>query len=161
MGEYAATIRWQGDPQAAYARGQYSRVHEWHFDGGSVVRASASPKLVRAPWSAADAVDPEEAFVAALSSCHMLWFLSIAAGAGFVVERYEDDAVGRMAADAAGRIGFTEVVLRPRVAFAGTPPDASGIEALHAQAHASCFIAHSVTARVRIESGDGAAATRS
>jgi len=151
MSEHTATIRWQREAAAEFGRGRYSRVHEWHFDGGSVVRASASPHNVRAPWSAADAVDPEEAFVAALSSCHMLWFLSIAAQNGFEVERYDDDAIGRMREIAPGRQAIAEVILRPQVVFNGPPPDAARLDALHEEAHANCFIANSVIAEVRVE----------
>jgi organic hydroperoxide reductase OsmC/OhrA len=107
---------------------------------------------VRAPWSDPAGVDPEEAFVAAISSCHMLWFLSLAAGAGFVVDRYEDEAVGHMGRFANGREGITEVALRPRSDFAGERrPTREELEALHEAAHARCFIASSVASAIRIE----------
>jgi organic hydroperoxide reductase OsmC/OhrA len=150
MNEHTATVRWQrGD--ADFARGRYSRAHEWRFDGGAVVPASASPAVVRVPWSDPAGVDPEEAFVAALASCHMLWFLSLAAGRGYVVESYEDEAVGTMG-ELDGREAVTEVVLRPRIVFSGEKhPDAAAIATLHHEAHERCFIANSVKSSVRIE----------
>ncbi|HEU4663626.1 MAG TPA: OsmC family protein [Dokdonella sp.] len=151
MSTHTATITWQrGD--ASFADGRYSRRHEWRFDGGSVVAASSSPHVVPAPWSDAGAVDPEEAFVAAISSCHMLWFLSLAAERGLVVDTYADDAVGTMARIAPGRQAITEVVLRPRIAFAGDPPQADVVAALHEAAHERCFIANSVKTAIRVES---------
>jgi organic hydroperoxide reductase OsmC/OhrA len=151
MSAHTATIFWQrGD--ADFAKSHYSRRHEWRFDGGAIIAASASPHVVPAPWSDPTGVDPEEAFVAALSSCHMLWFLSIAAERGFVVDRYEDEAVGTMARIAPQRQAITEVVLRPRIAFAdGHAPDAHALDALHEAAHERCFIANSVKTAIRIE----------
>jgi organic hydroperoxide reductase OsmC/OhrA len=151
MSEHSAAVRWQRGADA-FAQGRYSRAHEWRFDGGTAVPASASPSVVRAPWSDPAGVDPEEAFVASIASCHMLWFLSLAAEAGFVVDSYEDDAIGRMSRIAAGRHAITEVVLRPRIAFSGErTPDAAGVAALHEEAHARCFIANSVRCAIRIE----------
>ena len=151
MSKHTATIRWQrGD--AKFARGRYSRAHEWRFDGGAVVAASASPAVVRAPWSDPAGVDPEEAFVAAIASCHMLWFLSLAAEQGFVVESYEDEGVGTMDKLANGHEAITDVLLRPRIAFGGDrKPDATDIAALHESAHERCFIANSVRSTIRIE----------
>jgi organic hydroperoxide reductase OsmC/OhrA len=151
MSAHTATISWQrGD--ADFASGHYSRRHEWRFDGGSVVAASPSPQVVPAPWSDASAVDPEEAFVAAIASCHMLWFLSLAAERGHVVESYADEAIGTMARIAPGRQAITEVVLRPRIEFAaGHAADAATVEALHEAAHARCFIANSVKSAIRVE----------
>ena len=152
MSEHTATVRWQRNADADFARNRYSRAHEWRFDGGAVVPASASPSVVRAPWSDPAGVDPEEAFVASVSSCHMLWFLSIAAAKGFVVESYEDEAVGTMAKNDAGQEWVADVVLRPRIVFGGDrQPDGAAIEALHHDAHAECFIAHSVRSEIRIE----------
>ena len=150
MSDHLACIQWRrGNPSAA-APLEYSRRHEWHFDGGAVVAASASPSVVAPPWSDPAAVDPEEAFVASLSSCHMLWFLSIAAQAGWQVEAYDDDAIGRLARDAQGRLAITQVTLRPQVQFGGSPaPDAAAIAAMHHEAHESCFIANSVRTDVR------------
>jgi organic hydroperoxide reductase OsmC/OhrA len=154
MAEYQATIQWRrGD--AAFTDRRYSRAHVWRFDGGVEVPASSSPQLVPQPMSDAAAVDPEEAFVASLASCHMLWFLSIAAERGLCVDRYDDAAVGEMAKNAAGRIAMTEVTLRPRVAFgAGTVPTRAVLAELHHRAHEACFIAASVLTRVRCEPVD-------
>ena len=153
MSEHRASVRWQRTANEDFARGRYSRAHAWHFDGGAQVRASASPHVVRPPWSDASAVDPEEAYVAALSSCHMLWFLSLAAVKGFVVESYEDDAIGHMREVRPGREAVTEVVLRPSVKFdPAHAPDATQLAALHHDAHDHCFLANSVSTEIRIES---------
>jgi organic hydroperoxide reductase OsmC/OhrA len=152
MSLHTATIRWaRGD--AAFTDRRYSRAHAWHFDGGAVVPASSSPQVVRVPFSDPSAVDPEEAFVASLSSCHMLWFLDLAAQAGWCVDRYEDAAEGLMQRDAAGHDWIARVVLRPRVAFAGErQPDAAALAELHHRAHESCFLARSVRSEVVVES---------
>lgn len=151
MSEHTATIHWQrGDDD--FTKGRYSRAHEWRFDGGVVVPASASPHVVRAPWSDPTAVDPEEAFVAAVASCHMLWFLSLAAERGIVVESYDDEAVGIMGRIAPERHAVTEIVLRPRIVFGGaSAPDAAAIQTVHDAAHERCFIANSITSAIRIE----------
>jgi organic hydroperoxide reductase OsmC/OhrA len=151
MSEYSATVLWErGD--ARFVDNRYSRAHTWTFDGGAVVRGSSSPHVVRAPWSDPTAVDPEEAFVASLSSCHMLWFLSIAARAGFAVDRYEDRAIGTMAKNDAGRMMMTRVALRPRVRFSGErTPSREEMDAMHHEAHAECFIANSVRTEVVCE----------
>ena len=152
MSEHRASVQWQRADGEDFARGRYSRVHRWNFDGGAELRASASPDVVRAPWSDASAVDPEEAYVAALSSCHMLWFLSLAAAAGFVVERYEDEPIGHMREVRPKREAVTEVILRPRVTFdPAHAPNAAGLDALHHAAHDHCFLANSVNSTIRIE----------
>jgi organic hydroperoxide reductase OsmC/OhrA len=148
--DYTVTIEWSRNG-AAFTDLKYSRAHRWRFDGGAVVPGSSSPHVVPLPMSDASAVDPEEAFVAALSSCHMLWFLSIAAKRGFVVERYADDAVGVMGRNAQRKMAMTRVTLRPRVSFAGAAPDAQAHEAMHHEAHKACYIASSVTTEVRTE----------
>ena len=151
MSTYSATILWQREG-AVFTDQRYRRAHVWQFDGGTEVPGSSSPHTVPLPYSNAQAVDPEEAFVAALSSCHMLWFLHIAAMRGFVVERYEDRADGVMAKNAEGRLAMTLVTLRPRTDFAGEKqPDREIIEDLHHAAHAECFIANSVKSEVRCE----------
>ena len=151
MSEHHAVVHWQRG-NAEFARGRYSRAHEWRFDGGAVVPASASPAVVRAPWSDPAGVDPEEAFVAAIASCHMLWFLSLAADGGFIVESYEDEAIGSMGRLANGHEAVVDVVLRPRIVFAGErPPGPTEIAALHETAHERCFIANSVKSAIRIE----------
>jgi organic hydroperoxide reductase OsmC/OhrA len=151
VAEHTATIEWQrGD--ARFVDNRYSRAHTWSFDGGARVPGWASPHAVRPPRSDPAAVDPEEAFVASLSSCHMLWFLSIAAGKAFCVDRYSDAATGTMARNAAGRMAMTRVVLRPRIAFSGdTRPSAEEIAAMHHEAHEACFIANSVITEVVCE----------
>ncbi len=152
MSEHHATVRWQRQPLEAFHDGRYSRRHEIVFDGGAVVPGSSSPSVVPLPLSDASAVDPEELFVASLASCHMLWFLSLAAAAGLRVERYEDAAVGTMGRSAAGRMAVTRVVLRPLVRFVGerVPGDAE-LAALHHAAHERCFISASVTTVVDVE----------
>uniref|UniRef100_B8HJT7 OsmC family protein n=1 Tax=Cyanothece sp. (strain PCC 7425 / ATCC 29141) TaxID=395961 RepID=B8HJT7_CYAP4 len=151
MSEHRVTIQWQRD-QASFTDNKYSREHSWSFDGGMVVAASASPQIVPVPHSNPAYVDPEEAFVAALSSCHMLWFLSIAAKRKFVVESYTDQAVGLMAKDQDGKLAITQVRLRPQIIFSGDPlPTDEEIRELHAAAHQSCFLANSVKTKIWIE----------
>lgn len=151
MAQHSAEILWQRGEQS-FLDNRYSRAHSWRFDGGLEVPASSSPQVVPLPWSDASAVDPEEAFVASLSSCHMLWFLALAAQQGFQVERYRDQALGVMAENAEGRLAMTEVVLRPQVCFGGErQPDAEQLHALHHRAHEACFIANSVKTEVRCE----------
>jgi organic hydroperoxide reductase OsmC/OhrA len=151
MSEHKATVRWQrGDSD--FLDKKYSRAHEWEFDGGMKVKASAAPEAVRPPMSDPSAVDPEEAFIAALSSCHMLWFLAIAAKEKFRVDRYEDQAVGVMAKNSAGKMAIVECHLKPVVTFSGDrKPTEVDIRSLHEKAHQECYIANSVTARVVIE----------
>ena len=153
MSDYQATVRWERSG-ATFTDQRYSRAHTWAFDGGLTVPASASPHVVARPFTLEAAVDPEEAFVAALSSCHMLWFLSIAAAQGFVVDWYEDRASGVMAKNAEGRLAMTEVTLRPVVRWAGREPPPEALEALHARAHEECFIANSVKTMVRVKTDD-------
>lgn len=146
-----ATIRWKGD-EAGFIKNQYSRAHVWAFDGGMEVAASSSPDIVPVPMSDARNVDPEEAFVASLSSCHMLWFLSIAARAGYVVRSYEDSAIGQMDRNKSGKSCVSLVTLRPKVIWGtDSEPDADQISHLHHQAHDECFIANSVKTEIRIE----------
>jgi organic hydroperoxide reductase OsmC/OhrA len=149
--EYTAAVHWTR-AEAPFTDNRYSRAHRWLFDGGVEVPASSSPQLVRVPLSVEAAVDPEEALVAALSSCHMLWFLSLAAEGGFRVDDYHDQAVGIMGRNAAGRMAMARVTLRPRVAFSGERlPTQAQIRELHHRAHQECFIANSVTTEVRTE----------
>ena len=156
MSEYTATVAWSRF-DAAFTDNRYSRAHRWMFDGGATIPASASPHIVPVPLSDPMGVDPEEAFVASLSSCHMLWFLSIAADRGFVVDHYEDHAAGTMARDETGRLAMTRVVLRPAVAFGGTRvPGDLELRQMHDEAHHSCFIANSVKTDVVVEpAGNG------
>ena len=151
-----ATIAWRRGADAAFTDNRYSRTHVWRFDGGAEVRASSSPHIVPLPMSDAAGVDPEEAFVASLASCHMLWFLDLAARAGHRVRSYDDAASGVMAKDAEGRVAITEVTLRPRVAFDAAPqPSRDALDALHHAAHDRCFLAASVRTRIRIEPDHG------
>ena len=157
MGQYTAVVLWERNG-AAFTDNRYSRGHRWRFDGGIDVPASSSPLSAPLPLSVAEAVDPEEAFVASLSSCHMLWFLSIAAKRGFLIERYRDDAVGVMATNADGRPAMTVVTLRPNAAFAGERmPSRDELKAMHHEAHERCYIANSVKTEVRCEPAVGEA----
>jgi organic hydroperoxide reductase OsmC/OhrA len=151
MSTHTATIAWQRDDQP-FTDQRYHRQHQWRFDGGALVAGSSSPQVVPLPLSDAAAVDPEEAFVASLASCHLLWFLDIACRAGWVVDDYQDAASGVLAKNAAGQLAMTVVTLRPQVRFAGAQqPDAAEIHRLHHAAHAACFIANSVRSEVRCE----------
>ena len=151
MSTYTATIRWTRDPSTDFARGQYSRAHTWQFDSGLTVPASPSPHIVPAPWNDPNGVDPEEAFVASLSSCHMLFFVDFARRAGFVVDAYVDEAEGVLDKRTDGKMAMTRVTLRPRVTWGGDAPEEAAIADLHHRAHEACFIANSVTTDVRVE----------
>jgi len=151
MARYSATIHWQRGDQT-FTDNQYSRAHTWNFDGGLAVPASASPNVVPLPLSVAANVDPEEAFVAAVSSCHMLFFLSLAAKCGIVVDEYSDDAVGYMGEDAGRRIVMLKIILHPKGVYAGdAPPPLEQLEALHHRAHELCYIANSIRTEVLTE----------
>jgi organic hydroperoxide reductase OsmC/OhrA len=154
MSIYTATIRWSRKGEGDFSKGQYSRAHEWLFDGGISVAASPSPHIVPAPWSDPGGVDPEEAFVASLSSCHMLFFVDFARRAGLVLDQYEDAAQGILEKGPDGRLAMTRVTLRPRLTWSGGPPDETVIADLHHRAHEACFIANSVTTEVRVEAGE-------
>ena len=151
MAEHKATVMWERNG-AVFTDNRYSRAHRWLFDEGVEVLASSSPHVVRPPMSRTDAVDPEEAFIAALSSCHMLFFLSFAAKRGFVIDRYHDDAVGVMAQGTDGKVAIIEVTLRPNVTYSGDKrPTLHDEDEMHHQAHEQCFIANSVKTQVRCE----------
>lgn len=151
MATYTAHIEWHCD-DTDFLNNIYSRQHNITFDGGAVLPASSSPHVVPLPMSDASAVDPEEMFVASLSSCHMLWFLTMAVKREFVVASYTDAAEGVMAKNAAGKLVMSVVTLRPKVEFVGTKiPNRAEIDALHHRAHEECFIANSVTSEVRCE----------
>jgi organic hydroperoxide reductase OsmC/OhrA len=150
--EYRANVHWQRQAGEAFTDNRYSRRHVLRFDGGAELAGSSSPSVVKLPWSDPTAVDPEEMFVASLSSCHMLWFLSLAAADGWCVDGYVDAAIGVMARDERGRMAVTVVTLRPAVRFAGgAGPDALQVAELHHRAHEACFIANSVRSEVRCE----------
>jgi organic hydroperoxide reductase OsmC/OhrA len=152
MSVHRATVDWalgEGD----FAKGRYSRLHTIGFDGGISVPGSASPAVVPSPWSSGEAVDPEAAFTAALSACHMLTFLDLARRAGFTVSAYRDEAEGTLARVARGKMAVTRVVLRPVIAWTGAKrPSAAEIDTLHHEAHELCFISNSVTTEVVVES---------
>lgn len=149
--EYQARVHWERD-DAPFTDNRYSRGHTWHFDGGIEVPASSSPHVVRVPLSVEKAVDPEEVFVASLSSCHMLFFLSFAAAGGWRVDEYTDDAAGTLGQNAAGKMAMLSVVLRPRASFSGERlPTRAELQQLHHRAHEECFIANSVITAVRVE----------
>jgi organic hydroperoxide reductase OsmC/OhrA len=152
MAEHRATVRWEqtGGP---FAKRQYSRAHTWSFDGGVTVPAAASPHAVPLQFTDASAVDPEEAYIAAIASCHLLSFLPLAALAGFEVLRYEDEAMGRMAKTEQGRYWVAEVDLAPRITWAeGKAPTAERLAELHHRAHDDCYIANSVRTDIRVRS---------
>lgn len=155
MSEHKATIRWQRT-SPEFLKGRYSREHTWTFDGGLTVPASPAPSSVPAPWSNPAHVDPEEAFVASVSSCHMLTFLFLAAKQGFQVDSYEDEAVGAMMKNAKGVLWVSHIRLNPKIGFSGeklpTQPDE---EQLHHQAHEQCFIANSIKTEVVVQSRRG------
>ncbi len=149
--EYRATVRWARQEGEAFTDQRYSRVHVWAFDGGVEVPASSAPSSVPLPFSRPDAVDPEEAFVAALSSCHMLFFLHLAARRGFIVDRYEDHAVGVMAKNERGKLHVARVTLDPRIDFSGARrPTPDDIAELHHRSHEECYIANSVRTEVTV-----------
>lgn len=151
MSTYLADLLWERGEQE-FTGLRYSRRHRIRFDGGAEVLASSSPSVVPLPASDPAGIDPEEAFVASLASCHMLWFLSIAAKRGFVVDRYEDAATGELGPDTEGRQAMTRVTLRPRVVFPdGTRPTDEELDAMHHEAHQECYIANSVKTEVVLE----------
>ena len=152
MSEYTAELLWERDASEDFLGNRYSRRHTIRFDGGAVLAGSSSPHAVPLPMSDASAVDPEEAFVAALSSCHMLWFLAIAAKRRFCVDRYFDAAVGVMEKNAEGKVAITRVTLRPEVVFSGEQrPTRADLDRLHHKAHEECYIANSVKSELLCE----------
>ena len=152
MAEHKATVRWTLPGNAeAFLKGRYSREHTWTFDGGVTVSASPAPSVVPVPYSNPAAVDPEEAYVASIASCHMLTFLYVAMREGFVVERYEDDAVGVMRKNERGAIWVAAVTLHPRIVYGGEKrPTAADVDHLHHLAHEQCFIASSVKTEITV-----------
>lgn len=151
MSTYTAELLWERDGQD-FPTNRYSRRHLWRFDGGAEIAGSSSPAVVPPPGSDPAAVDPEEAFVASLASCHMLWFLAIAAKRGFIVDRYEDAASGILERNAERRFAMTRVTLRPKVAFSGAKlPSREELDSLHHKAHEECYIANSVKTEVVVE----------
>ena len=152
MSEYTAEVVWERDPAQDFLNNRYSRRHLLRFDGGTEVAGSSAPSSVPLPMSDASAVDPEEAFVASLSSCHMLWFLAIACKRKFVVDRYVDAAVGVMTKNEQGKLAMTRVTLKPAVTFSGEhQPSRDELDQLHHKAHDECYIANSVKTEVLCE----------
>lgn len=153
MSEHKASIRWAlSDSRYTaddFKRGKYSREHTWSFDGGLTVSASSSPTVVPVPYSNPAFVDPEEALVASLSSCHMLTFLYVATKKGFIVATYDDDAVGVMSKNAEGLMWISRVELHPRVTYAGErTPTSEELDHLHHESHRQCFISNSVKTEI-------------
>jgi organic hydroperoxide reductase OsmC/OhrA len=151
MAEYTATVKWTRQASEVFTDNRYSRAHQWEFDGGVTVPASSSPHVVKLPLSNPNAVDPEEAFVASIASCHMLFFLSFAAMKKLVIESYVDRAVGVLGRNEAGRQAMLRVVLHPAITFSGTQPTADELHALHERAQHECYISNSVTTAVEVE----------
>src|ERR1043166_8890503 len=150
--EYRATVTWKRDSGATFTEQRYSRGHTWTFDGGITIPGSSSPLSVKLPYSVAEAVDPEEAFVAALSSCHMLTFLYVAAKQGYVIDAYADEAVGVMTRNEHGKMWVSNVTLAPAIAFTGEKrPTQAQFDELHHLAHEECFIANSVKSEVVVQ----------
>lgn len=153
MAEYVAEVTWTRGAQP-FTDNRYKRVFETRFPGGAILPGSASPHVVPAALTDPGGVDPEQMFVSSLSSCHMLWFLSIAAKHGWLIDRYDDRAVGQMAHNAQGQMAMSRVTLHPCCSFTGgTRPDRAALVAAHEQAHAACFIANSVRTEVVIDLG--------
>lgn len=148
MADHRAIIEWTSTASAPdFVKGRYSREHMWTFDGGVTIPASPSPSVVPAPWSNPANVDPEEAYVASVASCHMLTFLYVAAKAGLIVESYRDEAVGVMTKNERGVAWISKITLTPAIVFASAPP-AEQLDALHHAAHDGCFIANSVKTEI-------------
>lgn len=151
MSTYQANVLWERQNKERFLDSKYSRAHQWQFDGGVVVPASSAVSSVPLPYSKAENVDPEEALVAAISSCHMLTFLYRAAKAGFVVDTYNDSAVGTMATDSRGRQSITTVTLAPAILFSGVKePSDEVVGRLHHEAHEECYIANSVRSEITV-----------
>lgn len=151
MSEYSATVSWERGEQE-FVDDKYGRGHSWHFDGGLTIPASSSPHIVPLPYSVAANVDPEEALIASLSSCHMLFFLSLAAKRGIVVDSYSDAATGYLEMDEDDRLAMTRVILRPRAIYSGENlPTMTQLRKLHHRSHELCFIANSVKTEVLTE----------
>jgi organic hydroperoxide reductase OsmC/OhrA len=149
MSTYTAKISWKNDSADTFTKNRYTRGHTWSFDGGIEVRASSSPHAVRVPFSIEEAVDPEEALVAAASSCHMLTFLWIAAQRGFVIDSYEDNAVGEMTKGDDGKQWISKITLDPQIVWSGEKtPTGEELAEMHHAAHEGCYIANSIKSEV-------------
>jgi organic hydroperoxide reductase OsmC/OhrA len=152
MSTYQAIIKWQRHEDEKFIDNKYSRGHTWEFDGGEIVHASSSPHVVPLPYSIEANIDPEEAFTASISSCHMLFFLSIAAKKRYIIESYIDKATGNMQIDNSNKMSMTDVTLKPEIIFSGDKyPNTKQLAKIHHQAHEQCFIANSVKTKIHIE----------
>ena len=149
--KYYVKVLWKKQDDELFTDLRYSRQHKWIFDGGTEVAASSSPHVVPLPYSDESAVDPEEAFIASLSSCHMLFYLSIAAANKYTIEAYQDDAEGFMENNENGDMAMTVVTLRPKVTYSGEDiPSKEQIEKMHESAHKKCYISNSVKSKIKI-----------
>ncbi len=152
MSSHTASLSWSLPDGDDFATNRYSRAHSWTFDGGAVVPGSPSPAVVPTPWSDAAAVDPEEAFVASVSSCHLLWFLHIARVKGYIIDQYQDNAEGFLKKNAEGKLAISKIELRPYARFVGEKqPTPEALETMHHAAHEACFIANSIRSEVTCE----------
>ena len=152
MAEHRATIEWRCTATATdFVKGRYSREHVWRFDGGTTIAASPSPSVVPAPWSNAAGVDPEEAYVASIASCHMLTFVYVAAKRGFAVASYRDDAVGVLTKNARGKAWVSKITLAPKIAWIERTPSPEELAELHHAAHEQCFISNSIKTEVVVD----------
>ncbi len=154
MSGHGATVEWTRGEQI-FVDKRYSRAHVWRFDGGAVVPGSSAPSGVPVPLSDPAGVDPEEAMIASLSSCHMLWFLAFDANAGLVVDRYLDEASGELDKNEAGKRYLARVALKPVTTFTGRQPDQAELDALHHAAHEHCDMAHSVRSEITVTASIG------
>lgn len=149
---YCAQVHWQRQSTEVFTDNRYSRLHHWTFDEGVSIPASSSVYSVPLPYTVLEAVDPEEALVAAVSSCHMLWFFGLAAKKGWCVDSYHDTPEGSMGKNSHGKMAITDIVLKPMIVFSGSVlPTALEVEQNHEQAHENCYIAHSIVVTVRME----------
>ena len=151
MSPYTATIIWKSDSLDRFSKNQYTRGHTWEFDGGVTVPASSSPHAVRVPFSVEAAVDPEEALVASVSSCHMLSFLWVVSKNGFVAESYEDNAVGEMTTNDEGKQWISKITLDPQIVWSGNAPTAEELVHIHREAHEICYIANSINSEIVVK----------
>lgn len=151
MSTYFAKVKWKSNSHEDFAKNRYSRAHEWSFDGGITVPASSSVHAVRLPFSVEEAVDPEEALVAAASSCHMLSFLWVVSKRGFVIESYEDNAVGEMTKNELGKEWISRISLDPQIAWGDKTPTAEELAEMHHEAHEVCYIANSIKSEVVVK----------
>jgi organic hydroperoxide reductase OsmC/OhrA len=151
MSTYTAQIAWKSDSTEAFAKNQYSRAHEWSFDGGITVPASSSPHAVRLPFSVENAVDPEEALVVSAASCHMLSFLWVVAKNGFIVESYEDNAVGEMTKNEHGKEWISTITLDPQIVWGEKHPTVAELAEMHHSAHEICYIANSIKSEIVVK----------